>query len=62
MEVEQSFRFINADDVNLHGKDKTWTSSKLKTPEETLQVQICKDLEDYSKIWLKNHKKGVSKG
>ena len=33
----------------------TWPVSFLQTVEETLKVQICKDLKDYSEILLQKY-------
>ena len=56
MEIDWGFRYKNVGDMSSFWYSlKTWPVSFLQTVEETLKVQICKDLKDYSEILLQKY-------
>lgn len=56
MEIELSFRTTKTLDTGMLTTqidfEKMQQRSELQATEETLKVQICEDLKDYSKIWF----------
>ena len=56
MEIDWGFRYKIVGDINSFWYSlKTWPVSFLQTAEETLKVQICKDLKDFCEILLQKY-------